>query len=259
MMVCLLLVVDQGAHKVYILYKEIGQFPATIKPVYSFGGRNIARVEDDTFNYLKGNVKVLDTAMVEIGANHYGKDHKKYYICADGSGFSSARTDEADEKVEEPLTQEEHDASTGLYKIVLISNVEDVYHDRFKALSADKPELESSTWPAQLEESKAYLADNTVDTPVLSILAAARGITVDDQASRVVLKEADFNKVVATLLGQQKALSDEIKAIDSCKELCRWNEDKFGIQMPMAWAVEFGRMEADGFTRKVPIMDTVKF
>jgi len=242
----------------YILYKEPTQFPATVKPIYSFGSRTIAKVEDDTFNYLTGNVKVLDRAMVEIGANHYGKNQKKYYIRADGSGFSSSRVDSTDEKVNEPLTDEEKEASESLYKLVLISNVEDVFHDRFKALNNDRPELESSTWVAQSSEAHAYLADNTVGTPVLSALANARGITIEEQANKVIAKETTFNVEVATLLGQQQVLTDQIKSCNDIKELCKWNEDNFCVMMNRDWAAEYDLLDENDF-RKVPVIDGVKF
>lgn len=242
----------------YILYKEIGQFPVTITPIYSFGGRSIAKVEDDTFNYLTGNIKVLDRAIVDIGANHYGKNEKKYYIRADGSGFSSSRVDDEDIKVEDPLEAEEKEASEALYKLVLISNVEDVFHDRFKALNNNKPELESSTWNAQSVEAKAFINDNTIETPVLSALANARGISLNDQVNKVIAKENAYNIEVAALLGQQQVLTDQIKACDDIKELCKWNEDNFGIQMNRSWADELGLLN-DDYTRTTEIINGVKF
>jgi hypothetical protein len=245
--------------RVWILYKEAGQFPATIKPVYSLGGRALAKVEDDTFNYLTGNVKVIDRAIAEVGAAYYGKNKKKHYIRADGSPNSSSRVDGEDTKVEEELDEFEKEYSEKLYKLVLISNVEDVFHDRFKALNKNKPELESSTWSVQAAEAKEYLNDNTVDTPILSIIATARGITVLEQANKIKTKEDAYNLEVATLLSQQMALTDEIKACVDVKALCKWNEDNFGIQMNMAWANEYGLMDETGVNRLVPVINEVKF
>ena len=63
----------------YILYREPGTFLAIIKPIYTCDGRQICEVEDDTFNYIKGNVKVLEDRMVWKGGANYGKLKIKYF------------------------------------------------------------------------------------------------------------------------------------------------------------------------------------
>jgi hypothetical protein len=250
----------------YILYKEPGQFLGTVVPIYSCDGRHICQVEDDTFNYIKGNVKVLEDRMVWKGAANYGKVDIKYYTNGLEKGdldyqTSSVWTDEKfTTKKHRDYTEEEFTAAIGLQKIILIANVEDVFDVRFKALSKNKPEMEASTWPAQSKEANAYKADNTVDTPVLTKLAEARSLTVDAIADKIITKEAEYNIAVAELLGQQQKLIDEIKVCTEIWELLKWNEDNFGVQAPIANIKEhFPEMIDENNERKVLVEHSIKF
>jgi antitoxin component HigA of HigAB toxin-antitoxin module len=250
----------------YILYKEPGQFLGTVVPIYTCDGRQICQVNDDTFNYLKGNVKVLEDRMVRKGAPNYGKVDIKYYTNGlDKSDLdyqtSSVWTDEKfTTKMHREYTEDEFNAAIGLQKIILTANVEDVFDVRFKALSKNKPEMEASTWSAQSKEANAYKADNTVDTPVLSKLADTRGLTVDALADKIITKEAEYNIAVAELLGQQQKLIDEIKACTQIWELLKWNEDNFGVQAPISNIKEhFPDMIDENNVRKAPVEHSIKF
>ena len=250
----------------YILYKEPGQFLGTVIPIYTCDGRQICQIEDDTFNYIKGNVKVLEDRMVRKGAPNYGKVKIKYYTNGkDESDLdyekSSVWTDEVfTTKMHREYTEEEFNAALGLQKIVMTANVEDVFDVRFKALSKNKPEMESSTWPAQSKEANAYKADNTVDTPVLTKLAEIRDITVSDLADKIITKETEYNIAVAELLGQQQKLIDEIKACTQIWELLKWNEDNFGIQAPVQSISEwYPELVDENGLRKVSVDHSIKF
>jgi hypothetical protein len=250
----------------YILYKEPGQFLGTVIPVYTCDGRQICQVEDDTFNYLKGNIKVLDDLMVRKGAPNYGKVNIKYYTNGlDKSDLdyqtSSVWTDDVfNTKMHREYTDAEFAAAIGLQKIILTANVEDVFDVRFQTLSKNKPEMEASSWPAQSKEANAYKADNTVDTPVLTKLAEARSLTVAALADKIITKEAEYNIEVAELLGQQQKLIDEIKVCTEIWELLKWNEDNFGVQAPIANIKEhFPDMIDENNVRKVPVEHSIKF
>ena len=250
----------------YILYKEPGQFLGTVIPIYTHDGRQICEIQDDTFNYIKGNVKVLEDRMVWKGAPNYGKVRIKYYTNGlDKSDLdyqtSSVWTDEVfTTKMHREYTDAEFEAAIGLQKIILTANVEDVFDVRFKALSKNKPEMESSTWPAQSKEANAYKADNTVDTPVLTKLAEIRDITVSDLADKIIIKETEYNIAVAELLGQQQKIIDEIKACTEIWELLKWNEDNFGVQAPIANIKDhWPDMIDENDVRKEPVEHSIKF
>ena len=261
----------------YILYKEISPtFPATVTCIGPIGGRSLCELavydkngkkiwEDDTFNYLKGNVKVITEKMVKLGMPNYGKHEVKYYTNGkdkDDIDFekTSVMGETTTHKVHREYTADEFEATIGLQKIVLTANVEDVFDVRFKTLQKNKPEMETTIWPAQSKEANAYKADNTVDTPVLTKLAETRGITVSDLADKIVTKEAEYNIAVAELLGQQQKLIDEIKACTQIYELLKWNEDNFGIMAPTQNIMEwYPDLVDENNVRKVSVVQGVKF
>mgnify|MGYP000190886289 CR=1 FL=1 len=244
----------------YILYKESGAgYPASVVPKFNVRGRIIAQVDaNDPINFIKGNVKTLPDNIVETGAMFVGKWKDKYYILSDGQHSSSKETND-DEKVDVELSDEIKAASLSILKTVLISNVEDVFDFRFKGLNADVPELEYSTWSAQVKESDAYSADDSVATPVLDVLSEARGISVADLVAKISSNVASYNIEVSTLLGQQQAKVDEITSIDNVKDLLEWDEVNFGIEMPYKIAVEKGVSFEEGVLRSTPVITEVKF
>ena len=250
----------------YILYKEPGQFLGTVIPIYTHDGRQICEIQDDTFNYIKGNVKVLEDRMVWKGGANYGKLRIKYWTNGkdkndlDYQSSSVGNDTDLSTKVYRDYTEEEFNATLGLQKIVLTANVEDIFDVRFKALQKNKPEMETMMWPAQSKEANAYKADNTIDTPVLSKLAETRGITVSELADKIIIKETEYNIAVAELLGQQQKLIDEIKACTQIYELLKWNEDNFGVQAPIANIKDhWPDMIDENDVRKEPVEHSIKF
>lgn len=84
-----------------------------------------------------------------------------------------------------------------------------------RAYLSPYPEVEISTWPQQSAEAAAYSADPGAATPLLSEIATARGLTMDDLAARVLAKETLFKTTAGALLGQRQALEDQIdSAVD---------------------------------------------
>lgn len=77
------------------------------------------------------------------------------------------------------------------------------------------PESEVLTFDQQVEEVKAYQSSgNTADAPLLSALASARGITLDDLIQRVMSKRQAFSVLSGYVIGQRQALEDKL---DSCQ------------------------------------------
>jgi len=244
----------------YILYKESNQsYPGTVTPRFNVRGRVIAEVsENDPINFIKGNVKTLAADVVDEGAMFVGKWKDKYYILADGQQ-SSSREEPGDKKVNVNLSASVSASSLSILKTVLVANVEDVFDLRFKSLNADAPDLESSTWAAQTAEASAVTADSKAATPVLKILADARGLKVADLAKKVSDNVNAYNSDVATLLGKQQSKVDEINAIDNVKDLLEWDENNFGIEMPYPLAVEKGVKFKEGVLRSTPVVTEIKF
>ena len=252
----------------WILYKETAEFPSIVSPWLTLNGRHLVEVEDDTFNFIKGNIKVIDDDLVGV-AKYYNQLGRRYFTNEEGatSGSIAADTNEKSTSVSTELPiKVEYDFSDSdaakllkLSKIVITANIEDIFFTRFKALNRDKPELESGLFKAQSEEAKAYLADNSVSTPVLTILAVKRGITVSDMVTKVTTKESEYNSNVAEVLGNQQSLISELKVCSNIKEILQFNEEKFGIQMPDSLAEELELMTEGTNIRKVPVRYGIQF
>jgi hypothetical protein len=74
--------------------------------------------------------------------------------------------------------------------------------------------LEQQSWTQQLSEAEAVLANPTAEAPLLSVLAAARNVSVPDYAATVVAAAAATAADQALRLA---ALKSTYQAIDGCE------------------------------------------
>ena len=68
-------------------------------------------------------------------------------------------------------------------------------------LTATYPDREISTFDKQESEARAYAADPTASTPLLSALAEARGISLPDLVERVLAKADAFAVASGSIIG----------------------------------------------------------
>lgn len=81
-------------------------------------------------------------------------------------------------------------------------------------LSAAYPDGEVQSWAQQTREADALVADPRVPAPLLSAIAAARGLVVTDLAARVLAKVQAYAVASGQIIGQRQALEDAISAVD---------------------------------------------
>lgn len=84
------------------------------------------------------------------------------------------------------------------------------------ALISTYPDREISTFDKQEAEARAYMADPTAPTLLLSALAKARGLSMDELVKRVIAKADAFAAASGYIIGQRQALEDQL---DTCKTL----------------------------------------
>lgn len=84
------------------------------------------------------------------------------------------------------------------------------------ALISTYPDHEISTFDKQEAEARAYMANPEAPTPLLSALAKARGISMDELVKRVIAKADAFAAASGYIIGQRQALKDQL---DTCKTL----------------------------------------
>lgn len=78
------------------------------------------------------------------------------------------------------------------------------YARRMAALAAPYTPEERETWPIQLAEAEAYIADPSAPVAMLTEIAKARGITVAELAGKVITKNAYYRQTVGAILGRQQ-------------------------------------------------------
>lgn len=78
---------------------------------------------------------------------------------------------------------------------------------------------ERDTWPTQVAEAKAYSANNTSPTPMLSAIVTQRGNTLADQVQKILANEAAFKDAVGYVMGIQQKKLDLIAAATIVQEV----------------------------------------
>lgn len=95
-------------------------------------------------------------------------------------------------------------------KAAKLAEIEQAFDTAMAGLVAGFPQLERESWSKQEAEARAYTADNTVTTPMLTALAQARGITVAILASAVIAKADRFAGASGALIGKRQAAEDAL-------------------------------------------------
>ena len=86
-------------------------------------------------------------------------------------------------------------------------------------LTATYPDRELATFDKQESEARAYAADATASTPLLSALAQARGIPLDELVRRVLAKADAFAVASGSIIGQRQALEDRLDVSTTVEEV----------------------------------------
>jgi len=145
-----------------------------------------------------------------------------------------------DDKVKYYLTEDDMANTTLLIKEILRYRLDEIYDKRMLALNLNVSDLEYSSWEQQKAEALAFTSDNTSATPLLSTLASARGITVDEMVSKVISAIDAYTGSLSTLLAAKQLLEAEIKACQNIADCHRLMHNKFEISMSAAQMAEEG-------------------
>ena len=111
-----------------------------------------------------------------------------------------------------PLTLEEA-------KVAKLAEINAACQSTLEALTPTYPERELTTFDKQESEARAYLADAKASTPLLSALAAARGIELADLVQRVIAKADAFAVASGSIIGQRQALEDRLDVCTTMEEV----------------------------------------
>ena len=76
------------------------------------------------------------------------------------------------------------------------------------AIKSSYPDGEVESWPQQVKEAEAFVADQQVPVPLLEAIATSRGLAVTDLAARVLAKAGAYAAISGSIIGKRQALED---------------------------------------------------
>lgn len=85
-------------------------------------------------------------------------------------------------------------------------------------LAASYPAGEVQSWPQQVREAEAALANPAAATPLLTAISTARGLDVAELAVRVQAKTAAYAAASGALIGRRQAAEDRLGAATTAAE-----------------------------------------
>ena len=104
----------------------------------------------------------------------------------------------------------------GITSLKLMRTQENDRTFNYKATELKKkyPEAEVDSWDQQRREALAYTDDNTVSTPLLSVIATERNISLADLSVKVITHATAYDITLGTLLGKYQKNRSLLNAID---------------------------------------------
>lgn len=157
------------------------------------------------------------------------KDSAKLY-----KGYSSGQSEEFfDEdfdtvrgiRIKRPMSEDEVTDRYEAIRWLRIRMVKNHFKKKFENLTINKTPQERATWKIQEEEANAYLNDNTVSTPTLSLLATAKNTTVELLAPIVISAVNSYNTQVTQLFAEEETYVNELKIAEG--------DDIINVEIPV--------------------------
>lgn len=87
------------------------------------------------------------------------------------------------------------------------------FSEAIALLVTQYPQDEISSWPKQEQEARAYVANNTAQTPLLDSIAAARQIAKSELVQRIIAKAELYAQISGQLIGYRQKLEDQLDAL----------------------------------------------
>lgn len=88
-----------------------------------------------------------------------------------------------------------------------VAEIDQWYMSKTKPMVSSYPDSEKLSWTQQGAEATAYQADNSAPTPLLTLIAQGRGITVAELVPKVLQNVKLFTQAGA-LMGKRQSLRD---------------------------------------------------
>ena len=102
--------------------------------------------------------------------------------------------------------------------------VNEQYAKRMSAVALPYPQYERESWPIQLQEAQALVADPAAAAPWIGACAAQRGLECGELAQRILAKDAAYRFISGQLTGARQAHEDAINAQQDLEVLRSYDE-----------------------------------
>ena len=231
----------------YILYKAVNQQNLGIIQQlgrwmeYGFGYLPDSHV--DIVDYKHLNIRVLEEKVAKcwmfIGA--YQESISVRTGTPQNEQLQILSSHEATgEKTKYYLTEDDKLNTALLMKSIMRYTLDEIFDKRILQLNMHVSDLEKNSWEQQKAEANLYSNDNTSATPLLTSLASARGISIDEMVNKVLTAIENYNTQLQTLLSKKQGLETEVKQCVTIADCCRLMHNKFEIQMSLQQQTEEG-------------------
>ena len=222
--------------KIYTVWRtnQITQNPGWLTPFYQYCGYEVAVLEDEMQD-LRAELDVMNAEVVDTTvarASLFADAYRGYIkLKADNQiddDYPTTYNDDADieNRTKYDLTDTDRENAVKFNQYIFKRIIRDRYNAKFMELSKPASHVEKASWEQQKSEASAWTADNSASTPMLTTMATARGISVSDLVGKINSKVSAYNSAVATLLGEQKDLEDEVDALDTIAKCHKWRHEK---------------------------------
>ena len=91
-----------------------------------------------------------------------------------------------------------------------LKDINKEYEDAVRNLTIDIPDSEKQTWLKQENEARAYISDNTTQTPLIDAMCETRKCTKEYIVNKIIEKADAYAVVIGRLTGLRQAKEKEI-------------------------------------------------
>jgi hypothetical protein len=206
----------------HIIYKLPNQ---TIQPTFinargGMGGWSYGTIEEEDLTRLDPESYCIQEISAEESSSLKWYGNVRGYIDNRSNIGSNIVTTE--EEYREYIPNEITGSVISFMKKIRKIDVERHYDKKFQLLNVKNFPGEKETWEQQYNEASAYTQNTGSATPLLSLLAQKRGITLGTLAQNVISKRDAYVSASAEILGSQQVERDAIDNLSTIEQVRRY-------------------------------------
>lgn len=223
----------------YLLFKSVEQRQLGIVQLlgtwmeYSFGYVPDTHVDIAEYRHLNPRTIEEDVAWAWLFIGRYNNHISVRAGTPQNQRLQVLQSHEATgEKARYDLTEADKENTAKLMKEIFQFKLDEIFDKRMLQLRMNVSTLEENSWPQQQTEAQQYLAGNTTSQPLLTALASARGIELEEMVNKVIAAVNEYNSKVTDLLARKHTLETELKACTTIADCNRFMHNHFELEMP---------------------------